>query len=136
MRKKQVIKVCLVLCCTTGMALGQPYSWTGASGFNNLWGNSFNWDCLGFCFCHQGNCGFPDDRGDDAGFRTDPTPDSAWEVDFQIGVITIDDLDISYSVNFNGPSDGLAELHVDSITIGGGGNVIVTPVGSIKVRAQ
>ena len=42
MRKKQVIKVCLVLCCTTGMALGQPYSRTGASGFNNLWGNSFN----------------------------------------------------------------------------------------------
>ena len=137
MRKRQVIKVCLVLCCIMGMASGETYYWDGDSSTTDDWVDGGNWNCVGSCFCHMGNCGYPDDTGDDAGFRNDPGPVSVWEVDFDDETITIDDLNISYSVNFNGPTPfgEVAELHLDTIIIGGPGNVIVRAVGAMKIKA-
>ena len=136
MRARQVIKVCLVLCCIVGMASGETYYWDGDSFLTDRWADGGNWNCVGSCLCIAGNCGYPDDSGDDASFRADPAPDSAWEVDFLDQVITIDDLSIVYSVNFNGPPSGLGELNVDSIFIGGPGNIIVAPLGSMVIKAE
>ena len=125
MRTREVMKVCLVLCCTATMVFAQPYSWTG-NGLDDDWCNNENWDCLGNCFCFLDDCGYPDDSGDDAGFRTGGPYDVA------ICAVTVDALDIPVDVDLDSASGSPATIAVDSLTIGGGTIVTLTADVTIK----
>lgn len=120
MRTREVMKVCLVLCCTATMVLGQSYYWTG-NGVDDDWSNNENWDCRGTCFCFQGDCGYPDDTGDDAWIPSTAGP-------FQVDLITevIDDMTIDNDVDFGSETGSPVTLTVDSLTICGDSVVTIT----------
>ena len=125
MRTREVMKVCLVLCCTATMVFAQTYIWTG-NGLDDDWSNNENWDCLGNCFCFEGDCGYPDGTDDDAQIRVTTGADP--EITITANE-TIDDLSIVRSVSFDTDTNGTV-LTVDSLFItavgAGAGGVTVT----------
>ncbi|MCH8253441.1 MAG: hypothetical protein IID36_13415 [Planctomycetes bacterium] len=103
------------------------------NGLDDDWCNNENWDCLGNCFCFEGDCGYPDGTDDDAQIRirTGNDPEITITQDE-----TIDDLSIVRSVSFDTDTDGTL-LTVDGVFItalgAGAGGVTVTLSGEMSV---
>lgn len=116
------MRACALSAVAVNMLLASPYSWTG-NGTDDAWCNHANWDCLGFCLCVGNDCGFPDGKNDDAGFRT------AGPFDVDLCTVTVDDVDISVDVDFDAATP--ATLKVDSLTITGS---TITLTGNATIK--
>ncbi len=118
--------VLVVFSLVTAGAAANTYTWDGISSPAD-WNDEGNWLCKGNCLCGVGNCGYPDDSGDDALIqipRVQPYPPIIVDTITLESDLTIDDLTISTSVDFEGAT--AVTLTVDSFTIVGGAIVTIT----------
>lgn len=111
MSRHRMVAGILAMLMVGNSAFAAVYSWTGGASTNNDWDDCENWSYTG----DDTYCRYPISASDDVRVNVNS---GGWEID--LITVTIDDMDVKESVDFDSATGNLETVTADDFTVEGG----------------